>query len=151
MAMLGIEDDSSFATEAPESPTNNLRQQLLAKYGLDNSAPASGLSSGGGNTQDMIRKMVMEKMMGTSGASTGSGNSLSSLAQQMLGQASSSSASGGSSLQQMLAQKILANQAQQSSLGASTEMIGGMSADNVQGIYRKLLMNKLQGQNSAVR
>ena len=98
----------------------------------------------------MIRKMVMEKMMGASGSTAGSGTPLSSLAQQMLGQASSSSANGGSSLKQMLTQKILANQAQQSSQQSSTEMIGGMSADNVQGIYRKLLMNKLQGQNSAV-
>ena len=115
MALLGVEEDSSFSTEAPVSPTDNLRQQLLAKYGLDNSAAtASALSSGGGSTQDMIRKMVMEKMMGTTGSTPGSGNPLSSLAQQMLGQASSSSANGGSSLKQMLTQKILANQAQQS-------------------------------------
>lgn len=150
MAMLGIENDSSFATVPQASPTDNLRQQLLAKYGLDNSAAAvSGLSSSGGSTQDMIRKMVMEKVMGANASSAGSGSSLSTLAQQMLGQAGSSSGSGANTLQQMLAQKIIANQGQQSAQPTSTEMIGGMSADNVQGIYRKLLMNKLQGQNSA--
>ena len=154
MAMLGIEDESSFAQTASEapvapaaaaSPMDNLRQQLLSKYGLDGGA--SGVAaSGASNTQDMIRNLVMQKLTGGSAGSDAGTSPLAGLAQQMLAQQGGAS-SGGSSIQQMLAQKILGNQAQEPS---QPQMMGGMTADNVQGMYRKLLMQKLAGENSAV-
>ncbi|CAG5099500.1 Oidioi.mRNA.OKI2018_I69.XSR.g16553.t2.cds [Oikopleura dioica] len=154
MAMLGIEDDSSFAQTASEapaapaavaSPMDNLRQQLLSKYGLDGGA--SGVAaSGATNTQDMIRNLVMQKLTGGSAGSDAGSSPLAGLAQQMLAQSSGGASSGGSSIQQMLAQKILGNQAQEAS---QPQMMGGMTADNVQGMYRKLLMQKLAGENSA--